>query len=89
MQQLRRRYTAPGFGQALDCMFNERLLIEWMLWKGMRVASLPDQRIHIPWVCTSLAQGAVDLGHPWHVPPAHRAPLMIRATPDMAASSQS
>ena len=65
---LHRRYSIPGYGSALGCMFNERTLVEWMLHRGVRVSSLPDQRSHIPWVCTSLAQGPITLDHQWHVP---------------------
>ena len=64
---LHRRYKAPGYGAALGCMFNERTLMEWLLYRGARVTSLPDQRTHIPWVCTSLAQGPIGLDHPWHI----------------------
>lgn len=43
--------------QALNCMFNERLLLEWMLHLGIGLSALADQRVHIPRVCSSLAQG--------------------------------
>ena len=64
---LARRYAVPGFGAALGCMFNERELIEWILWRGVRVAALPDQRVSRVDVCKTQAQGHIGLEHPWHV----------------------
>ena len=52
LRSISRRYSVPGFGQALGCMYNERVLIEWLLWRGATVAALPDQRVHLSWVRT-------------------------------------